>query len=76
MIERPSATTPQAPSFEDIESRIHKQEIATEYHQLRSKMIQRQGGFVEERELEQEKVPLPEDMGGKKISRFKAARLK
>ncbi|KKY17987.1 putative udp-galactose transporter like protein [Phaeomoniella chlamydospora] len=76
VVERPIGSAAQAPSFDDIDDRMHAQEIASEYRALRNRMIHRQGGFVEEREQEQEKVPLPEDMGGKKMSRFKAARLK
>lgn len=76
VLERPTPMNPRAPSPSEIDERMHAQEIATEYHQLRSRMIHRQGGFAEEREEQQEKVPLEEGMGGKKLSRFKAARLK
>ena len=51
------------------------QEVATEYHKMRNRMIQRQGGFLAQNEDKAE-VPLTEEEGGpKKMSRFKAARL-
>lgn len=60
---------------EDIDDEMHRKEIAQEYHRLRARMINRDGGYVKEEEGEV--VPLDEeDSGpGKRISRFKAARL-
>ena len=67
----------------DFDEALHKQEIAAEYHKSRNRMIQRQGGFVRDGEDEnygESSVPLPvvdEGTGKvKKISRFKAARLR
>jgi unconventional prefoldin RPB5 interactor 1 len=59
---------------DDLEPHLVHQEVATEYHKMRNKMIQRQGGFA--KEDESEIVPFTEEEGGpKKMSRFKAARL-
>jgi len=62
-----------APS--DLDPEIHRQEVAMEFHKLRSKMMHRQGGFMPS-EKEQAIVPLDQDGEKVKISRFKAARLK
>ena len=62
-----------APS--DLDPEIHRQEVAMEFHKLRSKMMHRQGGFMPSEE-EQAIVPLDQDGEKVKISRFKAARLK
>ncbi|KAG0645587.1 hypothetical protein D0Z07_8653 [Hyphodiscus hymeniophilus] len=59
---------------DDLDSQLLQQEVATEYHRIRNRMIQRQGGFMKEEESEI--VPLTEEEGGpRKMSRFKAARL-
>lgn len=59
---------------DEFDANLLNQEVATEYHRLRNRMIQRQGGFTQEEESEI--VPLTEEEGGpKKMSRFKAARL-
>lgn len=59
---------------DELDPQLLHQELATEYHRLRNRMIQRQGGFMKEEESEI--VPFAEEEGGpKKMSRFKAARL-
>lgn len=59
---------------DEMDADLLNQEVATEYHRLRNRAIQRQGGFMQEEETEI--VPLTEEEGGpKKMSRFKAARL-
>jgi len=76
VLERAPPTTPSkvhAPS--DLDPTVHRQEVAMEFHKLRSKMIHRQGGFMPTEE-EQAIVPLDQDGERVKISRFKAARLK
>jgi unconventional prefoldin RPB5 interactor 1 len=86
IIERPdppnSGKAP-APDPYDFDETLHKQEIAGEYYKSRNRMIQRQGGFIREDEDEnygESTAPLPvidEETGKvKKISRFKAARLR
>ncbi|KAK7182012.1 hypothetical protein DPSP01_006243 [Paraphaeosphaeria sporulosa] len=70
----PHPSEPQVP--DELDPVIHNREITAEYHKLRNKMIQQQGGFKpsEEDELD----PLVEERNGKtkKVSRFKAAKLK
>ncbi|KAM7191787.1 Prefoldin subunit domain containing protein [Naviculisporaceae sp. PSN 640] len=73
IIERKPTTAPRAPG--DVEDdQILYQAAAVEYHKMRNKMIQQQGGFV--KQPEREIIPLDEDEGGPpRMSRFKAARL-
>ncbi|KAK6581101.1 hypothetical protein PZA11_006589 [Diplocarpon coronariae] len=59
---------------DDLDPQLLHQEVATDYHKMRNRMIQKQGGFLQEEESEI--VPFSEEEGGpKKVSRFKAARL-
>lgn len=59
---------------DELDPQLLHQEVATEYHRMRNRMIHRQGGFT--KEDESEIVPFAEGEGGpKKMSRFKAARL-
>lgn len=59
---------------DEFDATLLHQEAAVEYHRMRNRMIQKQGGFVAEKE---EAIEYPEDegTGGKRVSRFKAARL-
>lgn len=76
VIERaPSAATTTATPPDELDPSIHRREVASEFHRMRTKMIQQQGGFVESEE-EGATVPLNEDGEKRKVSRFKAARLK
>jgi unconventional prefoldin RPB5 interactor 1 len=83
--EHPSPSTDTlTPSSDDfgINEAMHQREIASEYHQLRNRMIQRQGGFVGEGEQNNwGDATAPVDVEGadgkvRKVSRFKAARMK
>ncbi len=82
VIERVSSTKADPPKPDDFDETIHRQEIAGEYYKLRNRMIQRQGGFVGDGEADnygEEITPLPridEDGKERKISRFKAARIR
>jgi unconventional prefoldin RPB5 interactor 1 len=59
---------------DQFDPHLLQQEAATEYHRLRNRQIQREGGFM--KQDESEILPLTEEEGGpKKMSRFKAARL-
>lgn len=74
-----SAVTERTPSGaavppDELDPSIHRREVASEFHRMRTKMIQQQGGFVESEE-EGATVPLNEDGEKRKVSRFKAARL-
>lgn len=75
IIERPYSATSSTPAEPDeFDPALLQQEVRTEYHKMRNRMIQRQGGFTAPEEGPE--VPLTEAEGGpKKMSRFKAARL-
>ena len=81
IIERPYApstdtTTTPPPEPDEYDPALLHQEVATEYHKMRNRMIARQGGFMAQDDEEKAEVPLSEAEGGKKkVSRFKAARL-
>lgn len=78
LIERPTisdgADVPEPDAFDPA---IMHQEVAVEYHKMRNRMIQRDGGFMPKAvDEEEQRVPLTEEEGGqRKVSRFKAARL-
>lgn len=59
---------------DEFDAALLHQEAAVEYNRMRNRMIQKDGGFVKEREAP---IEYPEDVdeGGKRLSRFKAARL-
>ncbi|KAI9791444.1 MAG: hypothetical protein M1833_001521 [Piccolia ochrophora] len=77
----PTETSSLVDNDDDEDPTLQNQLLATEYHRLRSRLIQREGGFVQaaEREKDKEIVPLEEeDEGGngkRKVSLFKAARV-
>lgn len=74
IIERTPDPNAEVTEPDALDSQLLHQEVATEYHRIRNRMIQKQGGFAKEEESEI--VPLTEEEGGpKKVSRFKAARL-
>ena len=87
LIERPMGSNPNsspaAPEHDpdDFDEAIHQREIASEFYRLRNRKIQLEGGFL--RDDEPEIVPIDEDedaneepSGGRKMSRFMAARLR
>ncbi|KAI4120669.1 MAG: hypothetical protein LQ338_006846 [Usnochroma carphineum] len=61
---------------DEFDASLLRQELTMDYHRTRNRMIQRQGGFLanDDKEEEEEEGPVI-DENGKKISRFKAARL-
>lgn len=74
IVEREVSVSVSAAEPDELDPQLLHQEVATEYHKMRNRMIQRQGGFAKEEETEI--VPYTEEEGGpKKMSRFKAARL-
>lgn len=78
LVERPLAESSEAITDPDeFDPALMQQEIAAEYYRMRNRMVQRNGGFLKE-EDEPAQVSLSEleeAEGGKKISKFKAARL-
>ncbi|KAK6512463.1 hypothetical protein TWF481_001349 [Arthrobotrys musiformis] len=72
-----SSTIERAPPSvpDELDPDLHQREVANAYYSMRNKLIQRQGGFVETEEEKME-VPIDENMEKKKVSRFKAGRVK
>lgn len=72
LVERLDATGVKEP--DELDATLLHQEAASEYHRMRNRMIQKDGGFLKENQSVV--VPLDEEEGGpKRMSRFKAARL-
>ncbi|ORY17429.1 Prefoldin subunit-domain-containing protein [Clohesyomyces aquaticus] len=61
---------------DELDPALIDREVQTEYHKMRNKMIQQQGGFLPSEEDTHN--PLMEEVDGKvkKVSRFRAARLR
>lgn len=80
IIERPysSMSTTAPPEPDDLDPSLLQQQVATEYHSMRNRMIQRQGGFLTSavEEANDGRVELEEEGGERKVSRFKAAKLR
>ncbi|KAF2870264.1 Prefoldin subunit-domain-containing protein [Massariosphaeria phaeospora] len=70
----PQPSDPHEP--DEFDPVILNRQLQTEYHKMRNKMIQQQGGFLATDE--ENANPLMEEVDGKerKVSRFRAARLK
>ena len=78
IIERPYNPSARPPEPDDLDPALLQQQVSNEYHRLRNRMIQREGGFTKPDERAEVPVDeLPEAEGGtsRKMSRFKAARL-
>ncbi|KAL8787796.1 MAG: hypothetical protein Q9213_001983 [Squamulea squamosa] len=81
VIERPYSDNSNLESVsepDDFDPALLQQEVSMEHHRARNRMMQRQGGFLaSEKEEEEEEAEGPlVDENGKKVSRFKAARIK
>ena len=79
IIERPFSPDPinPPPEPDEFDSKLLQQQVVTEYHRQRNRMIHRQGGFLPREEDEQAEVPVDEygNEKGRKVSRFMATRL-
>ncbi|KAF3190402.1 hypothetical protein TWF225_002163 [Orbilia oligospora] len=64
---------PTAP--DELDPEFHQREVTNAYYSMRNKLIQRQGGYVETEEEKME-VPIDGNLEKKKVSRFKAGRVK
>ena len=79
IIERPfpshSDVPPQEP--DEFDPELLQRQAKVEYHRQRNRMIYRQGGFLPTEEDEETEVPIDEhgNEEGRRVSRFKAARL-
>ena len=78
VIERPFNPSPvaQDPSSNEHDPALLHQQLSTEYYRLRNRMIQRQGGFLASAEEEANDGRVELEDGKKKMSRFRAARLR
>lgn len=71
LVEREVKPGAAAPEPNELDEEIHQREIASEFYRARNRMIQQQGGFTGEQEVE----PLhTEDQP--RISKFRAARMR
>ena len=79
IIERPFPSHPTAPpkELDEFNPELVQHQLKTEYHRQRNRMIYRQGGFLATEEDDEAEVPVDEHghEEGRKMSRFKAARL-
>ena len=71
VFERQAVTEPKEPH--ELDAHLVFQETATEYHRTRNRLIQQEGGFM--KASESAVVPVGQEDGGPRISKFKAARL-
>ncbi|KAG2026956.1 hypothetical protein GB937_000692 [Aspergillus fischeri] len=62
-----------APEPDELDEQLHRKEIATEFYRMRNRKIQQNGGFVDD---EPEMVPIDTDEAPKRVSKFKAARMR
>lgn len=75
LVEREIAQRPaNAPELDELDEDIHRKEIASEFYRLRNRRIHNNGGFLNDEEPEG--VPLNVEEAPKKVSKFKAARMK
>ena len=74
LVERETPEAPAAPpELDELDDKLHRKEIATEFYHMRNRMIQQNGGFTNDDEAET--VPIETDDAPKRVSRFKAARM-
>ncbi|KAK5133849.1 hypothetical protein LTR08_007180 [Meristemomyces frigidus] len=79
LVERPAtAKSTSAPSEDDLDLVAERRQLAAEYYRRRNDMVRQQGGFKIDRDEDEELGELMEERDGKlkKVSRFKAARIK
>lgn len=68
------ATPAGAKEPDEFDASLLQKEVAVEYNRMRNRMIMKEGGFMRDKEAPIE-YPDEEDEGGRRVSRFKAARL-
>ncbi|EEH41694.2 hypothetical protein PAAG_03257 [Paracoccidioides lutzii Pb01] len=65
------------PDSYELNEKLHKQEIATEFYKIRNRKVHQEGGFLCEDEKNDGIIPLDDERQlPKKVSRFKAAHMK
>lgn len=72
IVERDAPSEANGP--DEFDAALLHQEAAVEYHRMRNRMILKEGGFMKDKEAPIE-YPEEVDENGKRLSRFKAARL-
>ena len=77
IIERPFNPNPDVPPPEpdEFDPKLLERQVATVYHRHRSRMLNRQGGVPPNVEDDEADIPVDENGGGRKVSRFMASRL-
>ncbi|EAW10359.1 prefoldin-like protein [Aspergillus clavatus NRRL 1] len=74
LVERPVSEGAAAPPEPDeLDEQLHRKEIATEFYRMRNMKIQQDGGFVDN---EPEIVPIETEEAPKRVSKFRAARMR
>lgn len=73
LVERETPEDVAPPELDEVDDKLHRKEIATEFYHMRNRMIQQNGGFLNDDESET--VPIETDEPPKRVSRFKAARM-
>lgn len=73
LVERENKAPAAPPEPDELDDKLHRKEIATEFYQMRNRMIQRNGGFVNDDE--QETVRIESEERPRRISKFRAARM-
>ncbi|KAJ5716953.1 hypothetical protein N7488_002599 [Penicillium malachiteum] len=63
-----------APEPDELDEAMHRREIASEFYKMRNRMIQQNGGFVNEEE--EAMIPIEPEEPPKRVSKFMAARMK
>ncbi|KAE8550662.1 hypothetical protein EYB25_006890 [Talaromyces marneffei] len=82
LVERPVSekTSVLPPDPDEIDEEIHRKEVATEFYRRRNLKIQQSGGFLKDDDEDDEAAQLYEldenDQPKRKVSKFKAARLR
>ena len=78
--EAPKTAAPaRAPDLDSYDPEMQQRQLATEYYRLRNSMIRQQGGFKrseDDGDSDEELVEEREDGKVKKVSRFRAARMR
>ena len=78
IVERPPNSDPTEAAVEpdELDPGLLHQEVALQYHRMHNRITQRNGGFTQKDEEEgEDEDAILEDEKGRKMSRFKAARL-
>lgn len=79
LVERPTSTSTSAPDLDNPDPLVQRRELAAEYYRKRNAFIKERGGFKgtpDEDDADGEMMESDGEGGLKKVSRFRAARLR